>query len=63
MLNTSPGFCHESRQALNEPQQAAECQVGTALSEMPKYTLVFKEIKGLKMCSLFQSGGLVLKWL
>lgn len=61
MLNTSPGLCHESRQALNEPWQAGECQVGMALLEMPKYTLLFKEIKGFKMCSLFQSGVLVLK--
>lgn len=61
MLSTSPGFCHKSRQVFNEPWQAGECQVGIALLEMPKYTLLFKEIKGFKMCSLFQSGVLVLK--
>lgn len=61
MLNTSPGFCHESRQALNEPWQVGECQVSTALLEGPKYTLLFKERKCFKMGSLFQSGVLVLK--
>lgn len=51
MLNSSAGFCHEPRQALDEPWQAGECQAGMALSEMPKYTLFFEEIKGFKMCS------------
>lgn len=51
MLGTSPGLCWESRQPLHEPQQAGECQVGIALLQVSKYTLVFEEIKGFKMCS------------
>ena len=61
MLSTSPGLCWESRQALNELQQAGKCQVGIALFQVSKYTLLFEEIKGFKMCSLIQSGVLVFK--
>lgn len=51
MLSTSPGLCQESRQSLNEPQHAGECQVGIALPQVSKYTLLFEEIKDFKMRS------------